>query len=503
MPSSYTTRNRLEKQATGENTNSWGTRLNAYTSDMVDESLDGRAAYTLSGTKTLSSANGTTDEARCRVQHITGGTGGTVTIPAVQKSYFVINEASGSVNFTAGGVQAAVPAASNLWVHCDGTDCYVQSDIAFEGVVGTLATIIWSASVTSRSIGTGSKTFTVASDKGFATGQVVRAVSDASATNYMIGTVTSYSGSTLVVNVTATGGSGTYADWTISVTGATGATGTIANVQTFTSSGTWTKPNGSITLVLVEVWGAGGGGGSGRKGAIGEVRTGGGGGGAGSYRHQFFLPADLAATVAVTIGTGGPGGTAISAGSTAGNAGTAGGDTTFGAHLTGKGGSAGTAGSNGNIAGGTGGGVFNSGAAGAGAVGGSAMFGGGAGGGASGASTGNGFAGGGSMHGGGGGGGGGSLTTGNSEGTGAAGGSPTAASGSGGAGGAALTAGTAGGDMQGGGGGGAAFGSGSGGTGGAGGRASGGGGGGAGTDTFTNSGAGGAGGAGYCRVTTW
>ena len=41
MPSSYTTSNRLEKQATGENTNSWGTRLNAYTTDMLDESLDG------------------------------------------------------------------------------------------------------------------------------------------------------------------------------------------------------------------------------------------------------------------------------------------------------------------------------------------------------------------------------------------------------------------------------------------------------------------------------
>jgi hypothetical protein len=41
----------------------------------------------------------------------------------------------------------------------------------------------------------------------------------------MLGQVTAYSGTSLTVNVTATAGAGTFADWTIRVAGATGPTG--------------------------------------------------------------------------------------------------------------------------------------------------------------------------------------------------------------------------------------------------------------------------------------
>jgi hypothetical protein len=86
-------------------------------------------------------------------------------------------------------------------------------------------------STTSRTIGTGSHTFTTQSDKFFEVGRWVDIIYDAS--NYMIGQVTSYSSTTLIVNVTAVGGSGTYADWDIytsnkpGATGATGSTGSI------------------------------------------------------------------------------------------------------------------------------------------------------------------------------------------------------------------------------------------------------------------------------------
>lgn len=225
MPSSYTTRNRLEKQATGENTNSWGTRLNAYTTDMLDESLDGRAAYTLSGTKTLTSANGTTDEARCRVQHITGGTGGTVTIPAVQKSYFVINEASASAYYTCGGVQAEVPTSSNYWVHCDGTDCYTQTPIEYSAAASANYK---STSATSLAIGTGAKSLTIDSGKTYQAGDYVK-ISDQAAptTNWMYGTVTSYNDATgaLVTSITEVLGSGTKTAWYVSLSGIQGADG--------------------------------------------------------------------------------------------------------------------------------------------------------------------------------------------------------------------------------------------------------------------------------------
>jgi hypothetical protein len=66
-------------------------------------------------------------------------------------------------------------------------------------------------------IGTGAKTFIVESGRGYSTGQWLRAANDAS--DYMEGTVKSYSGTTLVLNV-PTGravGSGTYTSWNINI----------------------------------------------------------------------------------------------------------------------------------------------------------------------------------------------------------------------------------------------------------------------------------------------
>jgi hypothetical protein len=70
-------------------------------------------------------------------------------------------------------------------------------------------------STTSLTIGTGSKTFAVQAGKAFQTGQFVLINETSNAANQMFGTVSSYTGTTLVVNVTATGGSGTHADWTV------------------------------------------------------------------------------------------------------------------------------------------------------------------------------------------------------------------------------------------------------------------------------------------------
>lgn len=81
-------------------------------------------------------------------------------------------------------------------------------------------------SATSTLIGTGSKTFTTQSTLGIRTGDRLRIYSRAtpgslgSSTNtgnIMIGTTTSYSGTNLVVNVTATNGAGTLTDWNIVV----------------------------------------------------------------------------------------------------------------------------------------------------------------------------------------------------------------------------------------------------------------------------------------------
>lgn len=94
-----------------------------------------------------------------------------------------------------------------------------------------------------------------------------------------------------------------------------------SDVQTFNSSGTWTKP-GSGTIAMVECWGGGAGG----------TRHYSGGGGGGGYNMKWIPLSSLGATETVTIGAGGTGKTGSD------GPGTAGGNSTFGSHLTGYGG---------------------------------------------------------------------------------------------------------------------------------------------------------------------
>jgi hypothetical protein len=75
-------------------------------------------------------------------------------------------------------------------------------------------------SVTSNAVGTGSKSFTVETGKGFAAGQSLVIARTSAPTNRMFVVVTSYNSGTgaLVVTSQAFEGSGTFTDWTISPT---------------------------------------------------------------------------------------------------------------------------------------------------------------------------------------------------------------------------------------------------------------------------------------------
>ena len=70
-------------------------------------------------------------------------------------------------------------------------------------------------STTSLLIEVASKAFTVAASLGYVVGMRVRATSAANSANFMEGTVTTYSSTTLTVAVDTIGGTGTLADWTI------------------------------------------------------------------------------------------------------------------------------------------------------------------------------------------------------------------------------------------------------------------------------------------------
>ncbi|WP_136419977.1 hypothetical protein [Herbaspirillum sp. ST 5-3] len=85
---------------------------------------------------------------------------------------------------------------------------------------GTSAT-----STTSISVGTGSKTFTIQTGKSFAIGQKVNIArtSDPSG-SYMFGAITAHDSATgsMTVSVVTTVGTGTYTDWTVSLSGERG-----------------------------------------------------------------------------------------------------------------------------------------------------------------------------------------------------------------------------------------------------------------------------------------
>jgi hypothetical protein len=82
-------------------------------------------------------------------------------------------------------------------------------------------------STTSVTIGTGSKTFIAPTKRGWIVGGFLFAASAANPANYMNGQITAYNVTTgaLTLNVTAVGGSGTFADWNMSISGAAGAQG--------------------------------------------------------------------------------------------------------------------------------------------------------------------------------------------------------------------------------------------------------------------------------------
>lgn len=101
-----------------------------------------------------------------------------------------------------------------------------------------------------------------------------------------------------------------------------------ASVQTFTSSGTWTKPStGTVALVTC----IGGGGGGGRNDGTSWVY-----GGFGGYlKTKWIRLSDLPSSVTVTIGAGG------AASATTASAGSQGGNTSFGTFLVSLGGNGG------------------------------------------------------------------------------------------------------------------------------------------------------------------
>lgn len=112
MASTATSRLRAQKQGTGDNENSWGATQNAGAFDLFDEAW-GVAAVTVSGNVTLTSNNYASDQSRRFVIVLSGAGGFTVTHPAVDKPYFIINNCTAAVTMKpSGGSGASIRAGA-------------------------------------------------------------------------------------------------------------------------------------------------------------------------------------------------------------------------------------------------------------------------------------------------------------------------------------------------------------------------------------------------------
>lgn len=121
---------------------------------------------------------------------------------------------------------STLPAAPS---RSDTPDQFILKADAFVAALATLVSEVNAAvlamnlnatsdtSASSVAIGTGAKSFTVSAGKSFLGGMFLVIADDAApSTNWMSGQVTSYSGTSLVMNILAVGGSGTKSAWTIS-----------------------------------------------------------------------------------------------------------------------------------------------------------------------------------------------------------------------------------------------------------------------------------------------
>ena len=143
----FTSRIRLEKQANGENSGTWGTVLNQNVIDLVDEAIAGYTIVSCSATAVeLTTNNGSSDQARSAVLEFQGTLTSSVdiTIPSVSKIYYVKNNTSGSYPITlktaATTAKTTVAQGGTAPFICDAVNVIAGQDAVGLGL-GTAATL--------------------------------------------------------------------------------------------------------------------------------------------------------------------------------------------------------------------------------------------------------------------------------------------------------------------------------------------------------------------------
>jgi hypothetical protein len=262
MASTYSTNLRLELMGTGDQSGTWGNTTNTNLGTLVEQAISGVAAVSMTSDAdyTLTTANGATDQARQAVLNITSTVSLTATrnviAPTVNKAYIVKNGTTGSQSLvikTASGTGITVPNGSTTLVYCDGTNI-VSAASYFPTLTIATALGIASGGTGLSALGTGVQTALGQNVTG--SGGIVLATSPTLVTP-ILGVATATSVNKIAVTAPATGATLTLADnSTFTTSGAFSTTLTFTGTTslTFPTSGTVTAlgntTTGSGSIVL-------------------------------------------------------------------------------------------------------------------------------------------------------------------------------------------------------------------------------------------------------------
>ena len=132
MTTAYTPILKLALPVTGELSGTWGTVVNDNITSMIEQAVAGLITISTWTTNahTLTTADGTSSEARCAMLVLATGAGGTalsaageLICPAASKMYVVKNGAAYAVTLkTSTGSGVAIPAGETAFLFCDGTN---------------------------------------------------------------------------------------------------------------------------------------------------------------------------------------------------------------------------------------------------------------------------------------------------------------------------------------------------------------------------------------------
>jgi len=142
MPSTYTSRIRLDMQGTGDNSNTWGTALNTGVISITDDAIAGYAQISFAAANvTLTANNAAGDQARMAFLEPIGALTANVqmVIPSVSKGYWIKNSTTGAYAVSVGTLGATgvnIPQGGTTYVICNGSATAAAPD-AFPGGIAT------------------------------------------------------------------------------------------------------------------------------------------------------------------------------------------------------------------------------------------------------------------------------------------------------------------------------------------------------------------------------